>query len=63
MKMEFENVMKSINLSINYIEIDEVELNFDWKNEKMKEKLKQLINDFKNCKDEDKSALYDEVSQ
>lgn len=58
-----ENVMQNINLSINYIELSDEEVQFDWLDIKINERLKELINDFKKCTDSgDKITLYDEVS-
>lgn len=58
-----EIVMQNINLSINYISIEDEEVQFDWLDIKINERLKELINDFKKCTDSgDKVTLYEEVS-
>jgi hypothetical protein len=59
-----EIVMQNINLSINFIEIEDEEVRFEWLDDTFNERLKELINDFKNSPDSgDKISLYDEVSQ
>jgi hypothetical protein len=59
-----EIVMQNINLSINFIEIEDEEVRFDWLDVKFNERLKELIDDFKKSPDSgDKISIYDEIIQ
>lgn len=55
--------MQKINLSINYINISDEELKFEWKDDKFNERLKQLVSDLSNTKSGDDETTYDEVSE
>lgn len=64
-KMEIENVIQSLNLSINYIELSDLELNVECKNdEQLDLKLKSLFQHFKDTDNKSQRLVfYDEIVQ
>lgn len=61
--MDFNNVMtKNINLSINYIDVNDIELNFEcMKDETFKENLQKLFEVLKTEAPESRAESFDEV--
>ncbi|KAG5678648.1 hypothetical protein PVAND_008304 [Polypedilum vanderplanki] len=63
--MEIKNVIEKLDLSINYVELSEIQLNFMIKNESESEKLKSLFQQFLDTenKSNQRSVFYDEIIQ
>lgn len=57
--------MKNINLNINFVTIDEQEINFECNDQKFNEELKNLVKEFNetDCKSQERIDLCDQVYQ